>query len=103
MAWEGLRAAPDASTSWHRAVCGLTQLIVQRGNLVMIVSNSCAKLSNNAGLAWCVQIGVKWHYIARGNPMQKGYIESFNVCWRDELLNEALFMSRSRALFEIAA
>lgn len=35
------------------------------------------ELTSNAVLAWCGQIGVEWHYIAPGKPMQNGYVESF--------------------------
>jgi transposase InsO family protein len=35
------------------------------------------------------EIGVAWHYIAPGRPMQNGYVESFNGRMRDELLNES--------------
>jgi transposase InsO family protein len=43
------------------------------------------------------------HYIAPGEPMQNGYVESFNGRMRDELLNETLFMSLAHARVEIAA
>jgi putative transposase len=56
-----------------------------------------------AVLAWCGQIGVDWHYIAPGQPMQNGYAESFNGRMRDELLNATLFMSLAHARVEIAA
>lgn len=46
------------------------------------------ELTSNAVLAWCSEIGVEWHYIAPGKPMQNGYAESFNGRMRDELLNE---------------
>jgi transposase InsO family protein len=48
-------------------------------------------------LAWCGEIGVEWHYIAPGKPMQNGYVESFNGRMRDELLNETLFLSLPHA------
>jgi transposase InsO family protein len=48
---------------------------------------------SNAVLAWCGEIGVEWHYIAPGKPMQNGYVEIFNGRIRDELLNETLFLS----------
>jgi transposase InsO family protein len=54
-------------------------------------------------LAWCGEIGVEWHYIAPGRPMQNGYVEIFNGRMRDELLNETLFMSLAHAQVEIAA
>lgn len=86
-----------------RAVRELTQLIAQRGKPGMIVSDNGTKLTSNAVLAWCGQIGVEWHYIAPGKPMQNGYVESFNGRMRDELLNETLFISLAHARVEIAA
>lgn len=61
------------------------------------------ELTSNAVLAWCGQIGVEWHYIAPGKPMQNGYVESFNGRMRDELLNETLFLSLDHARVVIAA
>ncbi len=61
------------------------------------------ELTSNAVLAWCGEIGIEWHYIAPGRPMQNGYVESFNGRMRDELLNETLFMSLAHARVEIAA
>ena len=42
-------------------------------------------------LSWCQRIGIDWHQIVPGKPMQNGYIESLNGRFRDELLNETLF------------
>lgn len=61
------------------------------------------ELTSNAVLSWCGEIGVEWHYIAPGKPMQNGYVESFNGRMRDELLNETLFLSLDHARAEIAA
>ena len=61
------------------------------------------ELTSNAVLAWCGEVGVEWHYIAPGRPMQNGYVESFNGRMRDELLNETLFLSMAHARVEIAA
>ena len=61
------------------------------------------ELTSNAVLAWCGEIGVEWHYIAPGRPMQNGYVESFNGRMRDELLNETLFLSLAHARVEIGA
>ena len=46
---------------------------------------------------------MEWHYIAPGNPMQNGYVESFNGRMRDELLHETLFMSLAHAKVDIPA
>lgn len=61
------------------------------------------ELTSNAVLAWCSEIGVEWHYIAPGKPMQNGYAESFNGRMRDELLNETLFLSLDHARVVISA
>ncbi len=80
-----------------------TDVIAERGKPGMIVSDNGTELPSNAVLAWCGQIGVEWHYIAPGKPMQNGYVESFNGRMRDELINETLFMSLAHARVEIAA
>ena len=54
-------------------------------------------------LAWCEDIGVEWHCIAPGKPMQNGFCESFDGRMRDELLNETLFPSLAHARIEISA
>jgi len=100
---ECLAAVPDTSISGHRVVRELTRLIAQRGKPGMIVSDNGTELTSNAVLAWCGELGVEWHYIAPGKPMQNGYVESFNGRMRDELLNETLFLSMTHARVEIAA
>ena len=100
---ECLAAVPDTSISGGRVVRELTELIAQRGKPGMIVSDNGTELTSNAVLAWCGEIGVEWHYIAPGKPMQNGYVESFNGRMRDELLNETLFLSLAHARVEIAA
>jgi len=94
---ECLAAVPDTSISGRRVVRELTELIARRGKPGMIVSDNGTELTSNAVLAWCGEIGVEWHYIAPGRPMQNGYVESFNGRMRDELLNETLFFNLDAA------
>lgn len=68
----------------RRVVRELTDLIAERGKPGMIVSDNGTELTSNAALAWCGEIGVEWHYIAPGKPMQNGYVESFSGRMRDE-------------------
>ncbi len=72
---ECLTAVPDTLISGHRAVRELTRLIAQRDKPGMIVSDKGSELTSNAVLAWVAEIGVEWHYIAPGKPMQNCYIE----------------------------
>ena len=99
---ECLAAVPDTSISGRRVVRELTELIAQRGKPGMIVSDNGTELTSNAVLAWCGELGVEWHYIAPGRPMQNGYVESFNGRMRDELLNETLFFGLDHARSAIA-
>lgn len=69
---EWLAAVSDTSISGRRVVRELTELIARRGKPGMIVSDNGTELTSNAVLAWCGEIGVEWHYIAPGRPMQNG-------------------------------
>lgn len=100
---ECLAAVADTSISGQRVVRELGALIARRGKPGMIVSDNGTELTSNAVLSWCGEIGVEWHYIQPGRPMQNGYVESFNGRMRDELLNETLFLSLAHARVEIAA
>jgi putative transposase len=62
---ECLRAVPDTSISGRRVVRELSDLIEERGRPGMIVSDNGTELTSNAVLAWCGEVGVEWHYIAR--------------------------------------
>lgn len=97
------RSIRDDDGALREKLRELTRLIAERGKPGMIVSDNGTELTSNAVLAWVAQIGVEWHYIAPGKPMQNGYVESFNGRMRDELLNETLFMSLAHARVEIAA
>ncbi len=98
-----LAVVSDTSISGRRVVRELTELIAQRGKPGVIVSDNGTELTSNAVLAQCGEMGVSWHYIAPGRPMQNGFVESFNGRMSDELLNETLFLSMAHVRFEIAA
>ena len=75
----------------------LTRLIERRGKPGMIVSDNGTELTSDAVLAWCGEMGVEWHYIALGRPMQNDYVDSSNDRMRDELLTDTQW-SASTAL-----
>jgi putative transposase len=68
----------------------------------MLVSDNGTELTSNAVLASQQEHAVARHYIARGKPMQNGFIESFNGRLRDECLNEHVFsnLNQARAIIE---
>ena len=99
---ECLAAMPEMSIFGRRVARELTDLIIHRGKPDMIVSNCGTEFTSNAILAWSKDHRVEWQYIAPGQPMQIGYVESFNGRMRDELLNESLFFGIDRARSAIA-
>jgi transposase InsO family protein len=69
----------------------LTALIERRSRPGMIVSNNGTELTSNAILKRCAQTKIEWHCIAPGNPVQNGFVESFNGRMRDAFLNATQF------------
>ena len=62
-----------------------------------MVSDNGTEFTSNAMLGWQQELGVDWHYIAPGKPMQNGLVESFIGRLRDECLNEHVFTSYRHA------
>jgi transposase InsO family protein len=50
-----------------------------------------------AGQKWIGAVGATTAYIAPGSPWEDGYIESFNVRLRNELLDGEIFYSPAEA------
>jgi hypothetical protein len=94
---ECLAAIADVSLSGIRVARELDLLIVSRRKPTAIVSDNGTELTSNAILSWAVDVGVDWHYIDPGKPVQNAFIESFNGRLRDEFLNETLFTSLMQA------
>lgn len=68
----------------------------------MLVSDHGTEFTSNAILAWSKDPRVEWYCMALGEPMQNGYIESFNERMRDEPLNGSLFFGLDHARSAIA-
>lgn len=45
-------------------------------------------LTSNAIPGLCSEHRIQWHYVALAEPIQNGFVESFNKRMRDELLND---------------
>jgi putative transposase len=90
---ECLALVVDTSLSGLRVARELDAIIATRGRPLMLVSDNGTELTSRAILQWQEDMGVEWHYIAPGKPMQNGFVESLNGRFRDECLNEHLFRS----------
>nr|WP_234055274.1 MULTISPECIES: IS3 family transposase [unclassified Xanthobacter] len=100
---ECLALVADTSLSGLRVTRELDALMAIRGKPSAIVSDNGTELTSMAVLKWCQQMGVEWHYIAPGKPMQNGFVESFNGRFRDECLNETLFSNLAQARATISS
>jgi putative transposase len=94
---ECLAAVPDTSLPGLRVIRELERLIALRGKPATIVSDNGTELTSNAVLRWTAEQQIDWHYIAPGKPTQNAFVESFNGRFRDECLNENLFVSLGEA------
>ena len=78
-------------------------LIEPRGKPGSIVSDNGTELTSNAILKWCAATKIEWYFIARGKPMQNGFVTSFNGQMRDAFPNQTLSRNLVRARERIAA
>ena len=83
------------SLSGRRVASELDLLIVGCGKPRSIVSSNGAELTCNAIPSWTADIGVDWHYIDPGKPVQNAFVECFNGRLRDEFSNETLLLTQA--------
>jgi putative transposase len=94
---EALALVVDSSIGGRRVVRALDGLIARRGRPAMIVSDNGTELTSRTVLEWTNRTGTLWHYIAPGKPTQNAFVESFIGRFRDECLNEEVFISLAEA------
>ncbi len=75
----------------------LSDLFILRGVPEHIRSDNGPEFIAIAVRQWIEAVGSKTAYIAPGSPWVNGFIESFNVRLRDELLNGEIFYSLREA------
>ena len=92
--WE--RSSPalevDMSLPGVRVVRVLERLRLQ-GRLPQRIVDNGPEFSGNAMDAWVFEKGVQIEFTRPGKPTDKGQIESFNGKFRDECLNQNVFLS----------
>jgi putative transposase len=93
----------DLSLSGERIVRVLEQLVTVRGTPKAIVCDNGPEFQGRALNAWAYQRGVALQFIRPGKPVENAYIESFNGRFRDECLNQHLFLTLADARAQIEA
>ena len=69
----------------------LAELMVTRGVPDHIRSDNGPEFTAQAVREWLGRVGARTLYIEPGSPWENGYLESFNVKLRDELLDREVF------------
>ncbi len=83
----------DHSLTGQRVTRVLERIALTRGLPEVITVDNGPEFISKAVDAWAYANGVKLHFIQPGKPTQNAYIESFNGKFRDECLNEHVFVS----------
>jgi putative transposase len=91
----------DHSLTGQRVTRVLERISLTRGLPDVITVDNGPEFISKAVDAWAYANGVKLHFIQPGKPTQNAFIESFNGKFRDECLNEHVFVSLHDAQHKI--
>jgi putative transposase len=87
----------DHSLTGKRVARVLDRIALTRGLPEMITVDNGPEFISKALDLWAFENGVKLRFIQPGKPVQNAYIESFNGKFRDECLNDNVFISLGSA------
>ncbi len=90
---ESLAIEVDHSLSGQRVVRILERLIEQKGVPEAITSDNGPEFTSIVMDKWAHENGIKLDFIRPGKPIENAYAESFMGRFRDECLNENVFVS----------
>jgi putative transposase len=92
----------DTSLPGERVIRALERAIEMYGKPRRLVMDNGPEFTCRAFLAWVLRRGIEPCWIDPGKPIQNAYAESFNSRFRDECLNQHVFMDLrdARALIE---
>ena len=93
----------DHSLTGQRVVRVLERLSLTRGLPDVITVDNGPEFISKVLDVWAFDNNVKLHFIQPGKPTQNAYIESFNGKFRDECLNEHVFVGLHDAQRKIEA
>lgn len=88
---EALAIEPHFSIGSNRVVNVLERLIREKGKPRMIRVDNGPEFISSILNDWCIDKGIKLHYIQPGKPNQNSYIERFNRSFRQDVLDAHLF------------
>jgi len=94
---ECLAAEPGRSLTGRHVVEILERLIEHRGTPEAILSDNGSEFCSRAFDTWADRRQVQLRFIRPGKPVENAFIESLNGKYRDECLNEQLFISIDEA------
>lgn len=94
---ECLAVVADFSLTGERVSRILDEIITLRGKPIRIVLDNGPELAGTALDAWANKHAIDLDFITPGRPTENAYIESFNGKFRDECLNENLFINLAQA------
>ncbi len=96
--------AVDIAVDYGIGCQSVTRLLDQTArSRVAVRTDNGPEFASRAFISWAQSRGIRHFLIEPGQPMQNGYIESFNGRFRDECLNEHWFQTLHQARKEIAA
>lgn len=87
----------DHSLTGDRVARVLDRIALTRGLPEIITVDNGPEFISKALDLWAFENGVKLRFIQPGKPVQNAYIESFNGKFRDECLNDNVFVSLGSA------
>lgn len=93
----------DHSLTGLRVTRVLDRIALTRGLPEVITVDNGPEFISKVMDAWAYEKRVKLHFIQPGKPTQNAYIESFNGKFRDECLDEHIFLSLEDARRKIEA
>lgn len=93
----------DHSLTGLRVTRVLDRIALTRGLPDVITVDNGPEFISKVMDAWAYEKRVKLHFIQPGKPTQNAYIESFNGKFRDECLDEHIFLSLEDARRKIEA
>lgn len=101
---EGLATEIDFSLPSLRVIRKLDAIADERGCYPKVIRiDNGPEFTSIAMLKWAAEHGVELSFIDPGKPTQNGIAESFNARFRDEFLNEHVFVTLHEARYAAEA